>query len=287
MIAGELRQNAGAESTTNVVVARSVDSHVELGRVVIGYNHNLPYKGHVYHIQTEDSGRAKGRIFTHVFHSGIIVASNRVAYDAGTSAASIVELARKSHKSMMHKLVQGALDGEIARCSIGRVVLVSDPQQAPIAPANGPHSEDGTSDGHRRRIQALIEALDMEHVEHVLEDLCSSVAGTMGVALVDYESGLCLGTSGTGLDMDVAAAGIMEVMKVKARLIRALGIEGGIEDVLITLGSQIHLVRPVGAACFLYLVMERQQSSLALARHKLAAVDVKFQDYDESSDPIR
>lgn len=277
MIAEELRRDAGLESKNDAVVARSIDSPVvELGRVVIGYNHNIPYRGHVYHIQTEDSGRARGRIFTHVFHAGIIVASNRVGYDSGASAASIVELARESHKSMMRKLVQGALDGEIARCSIGEVVLVSDPPRTPISLANGPHSEDITRAGHRKRIQELIEALDMDHVQHVLDGLCANVTGTLGIALVDYESGMCLGTAGAGVDMEVAAAGIMEVMKAKSRLISALGIEGGIEDVLITVGPQLHLVRPSGAACFLYLVMDRQQCSLALARHKLAAVDVRL-----------
>jgi hypothetical protein len=43
----------------------------------LGYNHNIPHRGRLYHVQTEDSGVARAHIFTHVFYDGTIVASNR------------------------------------------------------------------------------------------------------------------------------------------------------------------------------------------------------------------
>jgi predicted regulator of Ras-like GTPase activity (Roadblock/LC7/MglB family) len=260
IVAEELRLGAGMESTTNVV---------ELAGVVIGYNHNVPYRGRIYHVQTEDSGRAKGRISTHVFHAGTIVASNRVDYDREMRVSSIVELARVSHKLMMRKLVHGELDGEIVRC---RVTRASEPVLGAGSPANGPHfDKDEIFVGHRKRIQELIEVLDMDNINQTLENLRTNVAGALGVALVDYESGMCLGTAGTGLNMEIAAAGNMEVMKAKARVMRDLGIKGGIEDILITLESQYHIIRPIGSALFLYLALDRKQGNLALARHKLAS----------------
>jgi predicted regulator of Ras-like GTPase activity (Roadblock/LC7/MglB family) len=125
--------------------------------------------------------------------------------------------------------------------------------------------------------QELIETHDMDNIKQTLENLRTNVAGTLGVALVDYESGMCLGTSGTGLNMDVAAAGNMEVMKAKARVMRDLGIKGGIEDILITLESQYHIIRPVGTALFIYLAIDRKQGNLALARHKLASAAAEVQ----------
>lgn len=117
----------------------------------------------------------------------------------------------------------------------------------------------------------------MDNIKKTLENLQANIAGTLGVALVDYESGMCLGTVGTGLNMEVAAAGNMEVMKAKARVMRDLGIKGGIEDILITLDAQYHIIRPVGSALFLYLAMDRKLGNLAMARHKLnsAATDIQ------------
>lgn len=117
----------------------------------------------------------------------------------------------------------------------------------------------------------------MSNIQQVLDNLRTNLSGALGAALVDYESGMCLGTSGSGLNMDVAAAGNMEVMKAKARVMRDLGIKGGIEDILITLESQYHIIRPVGATLFLYLALDRAQGNLALARHKLAAAGAEIQ----------
>lgn len=221
--------------------------------MVIGYNHDILHRGRVYHVQTEDSGkgrgRGKGHIFTHVFHAGTIVASHKLGYDGGASVPHIIELLRASHKSMLRRLVQGSFDEAIMRC-----VGFDGRQHEPSA-----------------RLLTLIEMLDMDSINRMLEDLRSNVSGALAVALVDYESGMCLGTAGTGLNIEVAAAGTMEVMKAKARVMRDLGIEGGIEDILITLDSQYHIIRPVGSTMFFYLALDRKLGNLALARHKLAA----------------
>ncbi|MBL4684055.1 MAG: hypothetical protein JKY37_05660 [Nannocystaceae bacterium] len=111
----------------------------------------------------------------------------------------------------------------------------------------------------------------MNNVKTIVEGLLGEVAGTLAVALVDYESGMCLATAGSGLNVEIAAAGNMSVMKAKAQVMRDLGISGGIEDILITLESQYHIIRPVGDTLFLYLAISRSQGNLAMARLKLSA----------------
>ena len=44
---------------------------------LLGFNHNLKYRGRVYHIQTEDSGEANPHIFTHLVHNGIILSTRK------------------------------------------------------------------------------------------------------------------------------------------------------------------------------------------------------------------
>ncbi len=100
------------------------------------------------------------------------------------------------------------------------------------------------------------------------------IDGCIGAALVDYESGMCLGTAGNpGFDLELAAAGNAEVVRSKKKIRDKLGLRDKIEDILITLTSQYHLIRMVGTTMFLYVALERQKSNLALARKELESID--------------
>ncbi len=101
--------------------------------------------------------------------------------------------------------------------------------------------------------------------------------GAIACALADHDSGMTLGTAGGGNDFDIelAAAGNTGVVRSKLSVMNSLKIKGGIEDVLITLEKQYHLVRPLKehSQLFLYVVLDRSKANLALARHKLAAIE--------------
>ena len=105
------------------------------------------------------------------------------------------------------------------------------------------------------------------------------VDGAIGAALVDYESGMALGTLGGGhhFDLEVAAAGNTEVIRAKMRTMASLDLRDEIEDVLITLGKQYHLIRPVpssrSGSLFLYLALDRSRANLAMARHQLRQIE--------------
>jgi hypothetical protein len=104
------------------------------------------------------------------------------------------------------------------------------------------------------------------------------IEGAVAAALVDYTSGLTLGGTSASktLDISVAAAGNTEVVKAKLRTMEMLGLDDRIEDILITLGRQYHLLRPLhsrdGTGLFLYLALDKERGNLALARHRLAKI---------------
>ena len=123
----------------------------------------------------------------------------------------------------------------------------------------------------------------MMNIDTALKE-AMSITGAVGVALVDYESGMSLGTSGGGdwLDLEVAAAGNTEVVRSKLRVMSSLALNDSIEDILITLHRQYHLIRLMNSmknrsSLFLYLVLEREQANLALARHHLKRIENELQ----------
>jgi hypothetical protein len=117
----------------------------------------------------------------------------------------------------------------------------------------------------------------MSNIETILKE-AMQIDGALGVALVDYTSGMTLGQAGGGLlNLDVAAAGNTEVVRAKLRTMEALGLRDGIEDILITLDSQYHIIRLIndqsGIGLFLYRALNKSKANLALARHKLANLE--------------
>jgi hypothetical protein len=117
------------------------------------------------------------------------------------------------------------------------------------------------------------------NIEAALKE-AMNIDGALGASIVDWESGMALGSIGGGkyLDLDVAAAGNTEVIRAKMRTMESLRLDDTIEDILITLSKQYHLIRLLKNSrneqgLFLYLVLDRQKANLALARHALKRIE--------------
>ena len=106
------------------------------------------------------------------------------------------------------------------------------------------------------------------------------IDGAIGAAVVDYDNGMTLGTiGGRDLDMELAGAGTTEVVRSEHNIIHDLGLDERVEDLLISLDSQYHLVRMCEnhEDVFIYLVINRSEGNLGLARRSIDQIDEKLE----------
>ncbi|MRT55612.1 hypothetical protein GJV11_05745 [Enterobacteriaceae bacterium RIT693] len=115
----------------------------------------------------------------------------------------------------------------------------------------------------------------MADVEKLL-DVLAALDGAIGTALVDIRNGMMLNSIGSaGVDIEIAAAGITDVLKANMKMLRLTASSDTIEDILITQERQYHIIRPIKAVegVFVYTILDRRSGNLALARRKVMEVE--------------
>ena len=80
---------------------------------ILGYNHNVRYRGVVFHVQTEDSGLTNPHVFTHLFHGGVILSTRKLVYDPDASEEAVKALMQSQHKATLRDLKNGTFDDKI------------------------------------------------------------------------------------------------------------------------------------------------------------------------------
>jgi hypothetical protein len=111
-----------------------------------------------------------------------------------------------------------------------------------------------------------------KQIVDTFEKIAADMPGYMAASLVDLESGMTLGLKTLRPDFDLAAASAYnsEMVKQKLKIMKALNLKTTLDDMLITLGDQIHVIKLVGPNAFIYLAVDRAHSNLAIVRNALA-----------------
>jgi hypothetical protein len=160
-----------------------------------------------------------------------------------------------------------AMDDELTLSTLTRFLAVKAPQKP----------------GHAPRLAVVNEATQAELIERnydmaSIADSLNEVMkadGAIAAALVDSTSGMVLGKVGNGINLDAAGAGNTEVVRAKIKTMKSLGLNDTIEDILISLGTQYHIIRPIASkpGIFFYLVLTREKANLGMARYKVMEVE--------------
>src|SRR5919201_4191193 len=105
--------------------------------MITGANTNVRYRGILFHVQTEDSGRANPHIISHVYHGGTILGTHKTDYsdrlDADDLTSVVRGLIEQQHAAMLAKLDSGGFDAVIAQ-RLGKSALDADTAAGPVTP---------------------------------------------------------------------------------------------------------------------------------------------------------
>ena len=133
--------------------------------MVVGFNHNIRYKGELFHVQTEDSGRANPHIVTLLYRGGTIIASAKTSY-ADIIKADQLELVVESimkdqHKEMMRRLKGGEFDAKIfpgrpAPQAPGKPAAAAPSEPAAAAPSKPPEASEPPAPPAKRSLDEVI-----------------------------------------------------------------------------------------------------------------------------------
>lgn len=104
--------------------------------------------------------------------------------------------------------------------------------------------------------------------------------GFIAAALVDSTSGMMFESMTTGsFDVEAASAANTQVVQAKLKAMKAVGLDNeNIEDILISLTNQYHLIRPltINREVFIYISIDRRHGNLAMARMELKKLDASI-----------
>jgi len=111
-----------------------------------------------------------------------------------------------------------------------------------------------------------------KQIVEIIDKIAADMSGFIAASLVDMESGLTLGAKSlrSDFDLSVASAYNSELVKQKLKIMRALNLKSTLEDMLLTLSDQIHMIKMITPDVFLYLAAERDATNLAILRSAVA-----------------
>jgi hypothetical protein len=104
-----------------------------------GFNTNVRYRGRMFHVQTEDSGKRNPKVITLLYEGGVILYSNKLDYSEHLGANDLTETVRElmelQHRKMLLALKNGELDEKVGLDGAGAATQLTETSQDAPGPA--------------------------------------------------------------------------------------------------------------------------------------------------------
>lgn len=107
-----------------------------------------------------------------------------------------------------------------------------------------------------------------KEINDAFDHFVAEVPGFVAASLVDMDSGMTLAVRSNRSDFDLAVASAYnsELVKQKFKIMKALGLKTTLEDMILTLGDQIHFIKVLSPTMFVYLAADRSAANIAIVR---------------------
>ena len=104
-----------------------------------------------------------------------------------------------------------------------------------------------------------------KEIADAFDHIAAEIPGFIAASLVDMDSGMTLAVRSNRSDFDLAVASAYnsELVKQKLKIMKALGLKTTLEDMILTLGDQIHFIKIISATVFVYLAADRAATNIA------------------------
>ena len=111
-----------------------------------------------------------------------------------------------------------------------------------------------------------------DFISTFLEDLKNNIPGFIATSITETATGMSFGSLSLDSKFDVELAGShnLEVVKAKQNIIKTLELDEKIDDIMLTLTNQIHLISiSEKGDYFIYLAVDIKKGNLGLTRSVL------------------
>lgn len=115
------------------------------------------------------------------------------------------------------------------------------------------------------------EEYEVANMRRTLEEALK-IDGAIAAAIANWDAGLCLASAGGGPRLNIGAVATGHGLVLKARMAAvAAGLARAVQELLITLEDQVHLIRPLRRRerLFVCLAIDKATGNLGVARHRL------------------
>ena len=112
-----------------------------------------------------------------------------------------------------------------------------------------------------------------DFLQNFQNDLKENISGFIAVSVTEVETGMSYSSLSldSNFDPELASAYNLEVVKAKMNAIKALGLNQKINDILITLTNQLHIIDVSDdEKYFIYLAVDSTKANLGMTRAVLA-----------------